>query len=698
MLFFWPNLILANTGKKKYSQELENSGTDLISSQVNLNNFGLPGLLTLPDATTLPDSEMVFYHHFHPGLSRTGFTFQLTPNIGLSFRYSGHGRHGTESSNRTNHDRSFDITYKLLNEAKYQPAISLGLRDFIGTGWYSSEYLVATKNIGPISVTTGIGFGRLAGREQISNPFAFMDDSFKNRSNKDFGQGGALGSINWFQGSASPFFGLKYDLNEKTHLLLEYTPDLMKREERYMRIKSPLNVGVSHNLNNLLSVNVQYLHGSTIAFGANLQLNPKRSQTRNGSDKAPLPLRKRDIQNPLISKTDTSAIKEILEADQFLINEIRLKPDHITLEVENKKFRSNAQALGRISIALQRLTSDQTEYADIVILSEQYPTASYRLNLQELSNYQKSFKKLSDFEKVIIPQSTPESINYSDIKNPKFKTTIGPYLDYRLFDPNQPIRGEVGLMLGLSYRLPGNFAISGAIKKSLITDLNENIRYSDSTLPHVHSDFAIYDENGQDGYIDNLKIRQYTKISQNIHSSISAGFLEPMYAGISAELLHKLPKSDFAIGFDINAVQMRDFNMQFGLRDYKTITSHLNLYYDAGHSFDLEMNIGRYLAKDLGVTTKLSRRFGNGWSVGAYATFTDVPFKTFGEGSFDKGLYLNVPIDWFIGVPSRSVRSLPLKMITRDGGAILNSSKSLYDLTKNSKQSELKREYGRFLK
>ena len=27
-------------------------------------------------------------------------------------------------------------------------ALSIGLRDFIGTGWYSSEYLVGTKSFG----------------------------------------------------------------------------------------------------------------------------------------------------------------------------------------------------------------------------------------------------------------------------------------------------------------------------------------------------------------------------------------------------------------------------------------------------------------------------------------------------------------------------------------------------------------------
>ena len=72
------------------------------------------------------------------------------------------------------------------------------------------------------------------------------------------------------------------------------------------------------------------------------------------------------------------------------------------------------------------------------------------------------------------------------------------------------------------------------------------------------------------------------------------------------------PKSNFAVGIDLNVVQMRDYDMQFGLRDYKTTSGHLNLYYDAGKSFDLEMNIGKYLAKDLGITTKISRRFGNG--------------------------------------------------------------------------------------
>ena len=75
--------------------------------------------------------------------------------------------------------------------------------------------------------------------------------------------------------------------------------------------------------------------------------------------------------------------------------------------------------------------------------------------------------------------------------------------------------------------------------------------------------------------------------------------------------------------------------MLFGLRDYAITMGHISFYFDPGSNFDLEINLGRYLAGDWGATTKISRQFGNGWEVGAYATLTDVPFETFGEGSFD---------------------------------------------------------------
>ena len=112
------------------------------------------------------------------------------------------------------------------------------------------------------------------------------------------------------------------------------------------------------------------------------------------------------------------------------------------------------------------------------------------------------------------------------------------------------------------------------------------------------------------------------------------------------------------------------------MRNYETTVGHLSVYYDAGGLFDVEVNAGRYLAGDWGATTTISRKFGSGWEVGGYATLTDVPFATFGEGSFDKAIYVSIPIDWIISAPNRTKRRLTLRPITRD--ELMASARSLY--------------------
>ena len=169
------------------------------------NNFGLPGIIDLPTAHRFPDGELVVTQQLHKSLARSGIAFQALPRVGVSFRYTGHGINGSEANGRVNHDRSFDAHVSVLDERIYLPAISLGLRDFIGTGWYSSEYIVGTKSIGNLELTAGLGFGRLAGRNPFSNPLSAISSGFDQRNSNVIGKGGTFGTINWFQGNASAF-------------------------------------------------------------------------------------------------------------------------------------------------------------------------------------------------------------------------------------------------------------------------------------------------------------------------------------------------------------------------------------------------------------------------------------------------------------------------------------------------------------
>jgi hypothetical protein len=55
-----------------------------------------------------------------------------------------------------------------------------------------------------------------------------------------------------------------------------------------------------------------------------------------------------------------------------------------------------------------------------------------------------------------------------------------------------------------------------------------------------------------------------------------------------------------------------------------------------------------------------------------------VSAEDFGEGSFDKGIRIVVPLNWAIGQSSRARFATTLRPITRDGGAFLNNDRRLY--------------------
>ena len=173
---------------------------------------------------------------------------------------------------------------------------------------------------------------------------------------------------------------------------------------------------------------------------------------------------------------------------------------------------------------------------------------------------------------------------------------------------------------------------------------------------------------------------------------------EPFFAGFGGEILYKPAKWPVGLGVDIHRVRQRSYDMRFDLLYYETTIGHGSIYFDAGGMFDIEVNAGRYLAGDWGATATISRKFGSGWEVGGYATLTDVPFDTFGEGSFDKAIYVSLPIDWIISSPNQSRRRLTIRPITRDGGANLSSARKLYRQIENFQNANFQREFGRLWK
>jgi hypothetical protein len=111
-------------------------------------------------------------------------------------------------------------------------------------------------------------------------------------------------------------------------------------------------------------------------------------------------------------------------------------------------------------------------------------------------------------------------------------------------------------------------------------------------------------------------------------------------------------------------------------------TGHATLYWDTGLSDVLaKLSAGRYLAGDVGVTVDLSRVFQNGVRMGGFFTKTNASAQQFGEGSFDKGIYVSIPFDAMMTRSNSSVGYVLWQPLIRDGGAKLERAVQLYDLT-----------------
>ena len=146
-----------------------------------------------------------------------------------------------------------------------------------------------------------------------------------------------------------------------------------------------------------------------------------------------------------------------------------------------------------------------------------------------------------------------------------------------------------------------------------------------------------------------------------------------MYGGVGAEVLHWPATSRIAVGASIAYARQRDFDRRFDLLKYEVFTGHASLFWASPfYGYDVALHIGRYLAKDVGSTVEVRRTFRNGWQVGVWATSTDVSSKQFGEGSFDKGFFFQIPLDGIFGGRSRDAFSTRIRPIQRDGGQRLD--------------------------
>jgi len=684
----------------------------------SLNGYGVSGLIDMPSGEMQPDGYLTMTTAHWGPISRTTLTFQIAPRMSASFRFLGIRDWSdclpacSTSTFGTYYDRSFDFRYQLLEEGRYLPAVTVGLQDFAGTGVLSGEYIAATKNLTPnFKATVGLGWGRLGSHGAIGAPFG-------DRDKIDIGKGGKFNYNQWFRGDAAPFAGVEWRATDKLTLKAEYSSDayLIEDDQRgTFKQRSHLNYGAEYRVNEWFQIGGYYMYGSELGLTAHFVMNPKQRPQGSIKDGAPDPVKIRPSRSAdpeaystdWVTQSDAAPILIVnlnkrLKADGVEVEAISYSADRAQVRIRNKRYDAEAQAIGRVARAMAHAMPESIEVFEIVPVVDGLPTSRVTMRRSDLERFENS-PTAAESMRAAIAISDPgprPALTYDPERYPDFTWSISPYNRIRLFDQRgSPFKMDVGARLAARLEFSPGWVLEGSAVKRLAGNLGNIPPTKPTALQPVRSDVERYDANG-DPALERLSLTKYAYLGHDVYGRVSVGYLERMFGGVSAEVLYKPVDRKWAIGAEANYVAQRDSDGLFGFSeyDYRVASGHISAYYNFAPGYNAQVDVGRYLAGDVGATLRLEREFASGWRIGAFATKTNVSSEDFGSGSFDKGITLEVPLAWGTGRPGRKTYETTIRPFGRDGGAKLDVEGRLFETLRDYDASGIDEQWGRFWK
>jgi len=602
--------------------------------------------------------------------------YQITPWLESTFRYTIFNPDDVTGSGDNLFDRSYEIKLRLIRERRLFPQIAIGIRDVLGTGAWGSEYLVASKAFGPLDLTLGAGWGRLAERNAFSNPLTNIADGFETRS-ANIGRGGKVSFNNFFSGpDVGLFGGFSYELeNWNTKLLVEYNSDSFRRERNLGTIPdaSPISYGVEWEPAPGLAIGINRQQGNQTGFYISASLNTKAEAPRR-SQNLVVPVSSNLAQEVIGAELNSWYGRLLVDVESagMLLRSADVSSDFKTasFEISNQQYSLMADGINRFLTLAEIHLPREVETIE-VILNEGGIRSNAVLYQRQFGDRQITWLASEDLIEIIpgSPIINPTTRTLYRIPNVTFGADVSTRLS--LFDPDRPARYQVMLKTSAAADLGNYFSLYASYNWDIDNDFDTINRGANSVLPHVRSDIARYLKEGDTG-LDSLYLQKKGNMGRDFYYRAYSGYLEEMYAGIGAEFLYSPFSSRLAFGLNLNWVKQRDYDKGFDLLDYSVLTGHVSAYWATPwYNYDVAVHVGRYLAKDLGATIEVRRTFDNGWVVGAFATFTDVSAADFGEGSFDKGIFFRVPLDQILPGNTRASYSNTIRSIQRDGGQSL---------------------------
>ena len=599
-------------------------------------------------------------------------------------------------------DKGFSAKFLYVPENDSLPNIAIGLSDFAGTGVFTREYLASTYNTDYFNITLGMGWGKFAGDKSFNNPINYLSERPQVSDNYD--QGGTLSYDKWFRGDAALFGGIEYYLPYLDGLKIKVELDPydyykfsccgggISEDFKASRDKdSDINFGVSYQITKNLQINLSYIKGNL--FNLNWSIG--------GNFSKPL-LRKESFKPKIITNSNKNIntfyedLLINLNKNKLYLQTAEIDNTNLNISINTNKYRSSMKAASYST----EIAKDIVEEYSLPIKSLTVTRVNGGIELNKITTTFSDFKPYKkDFKNNIFRNSNINSGNTNSFLKKEFaprvifpvsSTDIYPGLINHVGSPEKFYLGSLVLNIKNETQFSRRLILSSEIAYKVKDNFDERTSFSDSPyLPNVRTDILLYLQQS-DLYIPRMQLDYIWSPKRETYLKLSAGIFETMFGGFGGEILHTPFYKNYSIGAEYYHVYQRDFNQQFGFRDYKTTTGHVNFYhYLNSLGIISKVSYGRYLAKDVGWTFDFSRRTKSGFRAGFFFSLTSASSVEFGEGSFDKGFYIQIPFDMFTKKYSTQNANFSLQPLTRDGGAKLKTGMDLDGFIFDSKYYDL---------
>ncbi|WP_329347148.1 YjbH domain-containing protein [Vibrio natriegens] len=698
-----------------WSQDVPFEAPPLQPSQMD---FGGVGLMQMPTGRMAPEGEFNFAVNFSNKYQFYNVTLQVMPWLETTLRYTlvndlFYSNDPDYSGDTKYTDKGVDFKIRLLEESLYLPELSIGVRDFAGTGLFDAEYIAATKrysnsNVGTLDFTLGMGWGYLGTRDNITNPACKVSDRYCNRPSDFKGNSGSVDYERWFKGSTALFGGIEYQtLYAPLRFKLEYDSNDYSEDFPVVRggadmtPHTPWNFGVLYRLGHMADLRVSYERGDTLVAGLSLYTNFNRMPSFWRDTPTP---KAEDNQPAELSQVDWERVTEDLDKIAGYQNtKIYAKDNTVAIVGEQKKYRDRNEAHEKAAAVL---TSQVPESVDTFTINERNrglvanQTVIAKDKYRDYAQVNYVNPKIEDA--VSSSNNKPQGeATYDGFKRfdwgfaPKLVQTLGSAEDFYLF--------SVGLNGNASYWLTDNLEIGGSLYWDWYNNYDKFVYVTPpdgTTIPRVRTMFRAY-QNEHDITMSNLQLTWFQEYADTIDQQFYAGYLESMFAGVGTEFLYRPQGSNWAIGADVNLISQRDPQSYFGVytdkwqnipeygRPFQVIdkgfTGFVSGYYYPQWEFlsdtMIQLDVGQFLGGDKGAQLNFAKQFKSGVIAGVFASVSDLSAEEFGEGSFTKGFYISIPYDIMTVKPSNNRANFSWQPLTRDGGQKLGRKYNLIELT-----------------